>query len=1512
MKPHMAKLGLIFLACLCTRPSQADHHQYKAIFNGRDLTDWDGNPKFWRIKDGAITGQTTKDNPTPGNTFLVWRGGELKDFDLKLKFRIVGGNSGIQYRSHEVDKWVISGYQADFDADNNWAGILYEERGRGILAKRGNRVVIAGDGTKKDVGSTASEDQILKAIKKEKWNDYRIIAVGNHLVQMINGVTTVDVIDNETEKRAMKGLLALQLHTGPPMLVQFKDLQLRSLGSDTKLGELLGSTEKQAAKNVVFVAGKRSHGWDSHEHYAGCLLLAKRLQQAVPEFRVSVYRNGWPTTGIKAFEGTDAVVVYCDGGKGHYLNPHLEEFDQLMDQGVGLVCVHYGVEVPKGDSGNALLEWIGGYFETHYSVNPHWTAKFESLPDHPISRGVKPFEINDEWYFHMRFRETMRGVTPILSAHPPASTMKRADGPHSGNVQVRAALQRKEIQHVAWAAERKGGGRGFGFTGGHNHGNWANDDFRKVVLNAIVWTAHGEVPDDGVVTPSPSRSELDENQDYPKPESGAMQTDPRALEQGLAGLQVADDLQATLFAGEPMLLSPSNIDIDHLGRVWICEVVNYRKHLGKRSEGDRILILEDTDGDAQADEQTVFYQGRDIDSAHGVCVLGTTNGQGQRAIVSAGENVLVFTDLDGDDRADTKEVLFTGISGSQHDHGIHEFMFGPDGKLYFNFGNVAKQIKDKHGKPIVDLSGNTVSVGRQPYQEGMVFRCNLDGSQFETLGWNFRNNWMLTVDSYGTIWQSDNDDDGNRGVRINYVMEFGNYGYKDELTGANWREARTGMAENIPLRHWHLNDPGVVPNMLQTGGGSPTGITVYEGDALPSRFHGQLLHCEPGANVTRAYLIENDGAGYKATIANILEANQDKWFRPSDVKISPDGSLIVADWYDPGVGGHAMGDLDRGRLYRVTAKGKQKRYVMPQFDFATASGAVNALKNPSFSVRHVAWTALHNMGADAEEALVTMLNSDQAIYQARALWLLGKIPGKGGKYIGLAIAHTNPNIRIVGIRLSRQLADINEIDVVKTLVGDPSAQVRRECLLALCNNNSSEVSSLWAELASQHDGRDRWYLEALGISARGRWTQMLDAWLKKAGPKPGQTEAGRDILWRSRADVTPNMLSNIIVHSDGPAKEIARYFRAFDFLTSSNKAVALASIVRQSDVANADELFAATESLLRLPAEIVRNQDKLWTVALATVDAQTHHEQLLALVEHLGIKDRNGRLVKIALQHSKDGLGVRAVRHVLAHEPELLQDQLNTDDMEHVKKVCSLIGHSGHKMAAKLLQDVKDSDRDIETRRYAVRCLAKTREGAIHLVDEADEDRLAPELRDVVGFALSLAPWTDTRRAAAKLFPLPEAKDAAELPPLKDLVASEGDVARGKEVFNSTGTCSKCHVVYDRGISVGPDLSEIGTKLSREAMFESILYPSAGISHNYETYTLALEDGNIVSGVLTNETDDHITICTVDGIARLFQRQSIDQIKKQPVSLMPADLQKTMSKQDLVDVVHYMQTLKKS
>lgn len=209
----------------------------KALFNGKDLSGWNGNPELWSVKDGAIVG-TTVDHPIKGNTFLIWTNGTVADFELRLRYKITPnndkgfGNSGIQYRSKVLDEknWVVGGYQADFEAGDTYSGILYEERmTRGIMAARGEKVVWDKDCKKQVTGSVGKSEEIQASIKKDDWNDYLIIARGNHLQHFINGKATVDVTDDCAEKAVKSGVLALQIHQGPPMTVMFKDVRIKEL-----------------------------------------------------------------------------------------------------------------------------------------------------------------------------------------------------------------------------------------------------------------------------------------------------------------------------------------------------------------------------------------------------------------------------------------------------------------------------------------------------------------------------------------------------------------------------------------------------------------------------------------------------------------------------------------------------------------------------------------------------------------------------------------------------------------------------------------------------------------------------------------------------------------------------------------------------------------------------------------------------------------------------------------------------------------------------------------------------------------------------------------------------------------------------------------------------------------------------------------------------------------------------------------------------------------------------------
>ncbi len=272
-------------------------------------------------------------------------------------------------------------------------------------------------------------------------------------------------------------------------------------------------TDGRKAK-IVFISGSPSHGPMNHEHRAGNMILADALNRSGLNVEaILVGHYGYPEDP-SILENADSIVVFCTGHSGHVLKPHLKDFDVLMKRGAGVVMIHWATEAEKGQPGQKFLEWMGGFCDLNWSVNPHWTPHFKDLPEHPICNGVRPFQVNDEWYYHMRFVPDMKGVTPILSDLPPPETLARPDGPRSGNPDVRRAVAAGEQQHVAWAYERPHGrGRGFGFTGAHNHVSWQNDNFRKIVLNAILWTAHVQVPKDGCPSPTPSDDRLRENLD---------------------------------------------------------------------------------------------------------------------------------------------------------------------------------------------------------------------------------------------------------------------------------------------------------------------------------------------------------------------------------------------------------------------------------------------------------------------------------------------------------------------------------------------------------------------------------------------------------------------------------------------------------------------------------------------------------------------------------------------------------------------------------------------------------------------------------------------------------------------------------------------------------------------------------------------------------------------------------------------------------------------------------------
>lgn len=963
----------------------------------------------------------------------------------------------------------------------------------------------------------------------------------------------------------------------------------------------------------------------------------------------------------------------------------------------------------------------------------------------------------------------------------------------------------------------------------------------------------------------------------------------RSVEFALDGIEVPDErLALTLFASEPMMTNPTNMDVDDRGRVWIAEAYNYRTKLNPRNptkaEGDRILIMEDTDGDGVADTSKVFYQGNDINAALGIAVLG------EKVYVSVSPYVYVFTDADGDDIPEKKEILFSGVGGEQHDHGMHAVTFGPDGKLYFNYGNAGEGLRDAQGSPIIDPIGRPITNETPTYQEGMVFRMDPDGTNVEILGWNFRNNYEVAVDSYGRMWQSDNDDDGNRGTRINYVMDYGNYGFKDEMTRADWRARRINMEDSIPLRHWHLNDPGVVPNLLQTYAGSPTGILVYEGKLLPEEYQNQVIHADAGPNIIRAYPVEEASAGFTAGIINLMDGHKrDNWFRPSDVTVAPDGSIFVSDWYDPGVGGHAMGDLDKGRVYRLAPKGI--KYNMEKPDYSNVKSLIKLLQNPNRATHFKAYMALKEMGTTAEAALKELYAGEDSRMKARAFWLLTKLPN-GQEYTAAAAKDDHSDIQVAAVRAARANGTNTE-SFLLPLASDPSAQVRREVALAI---RYKEMPAVWEKLAENYQNGDRWYLEALGIAAEGFWDTYLSAYLQKVGTGWTESQEATDLVWRSRSSTTATLLEELIKAKKSPAN--LRYYRALDFQPAESKNSVLKALVNTS---SPEEQIIALRQIEFSPEKPDR---EILSLASQKAGDIIDDQDFLEIVGKYGLREQKERLLELVMKSSGQGISQSAANiYVNLYGVSGLPSYFNNpDESEAIPSIEKFGAVDNVEMAKSLAAVFTDTKRSLQVREAAMKAM-KGYNSEGYLWEMENKNQIPADMMPIAQ-KLLMSTWnSDIRAAATAKF---GSNDGLEIN-VASLLAKSGSVEKGKTI--AQGYCLACHKIGTEGIDFGPGLAQIGDKLSKEALYNSILNPSEGMGFGYETQLVRFKDGKEIQCIVNSKTEIDLIVKLVgSGEQTIYKLANIESVTQLDESLMPKF---PLSETEIVDLVSYLETLRK-
>ncbi|MDF1861333.1 MAG: c-type cytochrome [Verrucomicrobiales bacterium] len=611
---------------------------------------------------------------------------------------------------------------------------------------------------------------------------------------------------------------------------------------------------------------------------------------------------------------------------------------------------------------------------------------------------------------------------------------------------------------------------------------------------------------------------------------------------------VPDGLEVTLWANSPQLFNPTNIDIDKDGRIWVAEGVRYRRNYERQPEGDRIMVLEDTDGDGKADSSHMFVQEPLLVAPLGVAVIDN------KIVVSQPPHLLVYTDVDRDLKFDAKkdkrEVLLTGFNGQNHDHSLHSVTVGPDGKWYFNSGNCGGKFTDKSGKTFTVFGSyrpkpigpftfphDSAALAGQPSDDGQVYvggftvRMNPDGTDAEVIGHNYRNSYEQSVNSFGDVFQNDNDDPP--ACRVSWVMEYANFGFSSNDGQRSWRvDKRPG--QTIPIAEWRQEDPGMTPAGDVYGGGSPTGNVYYENGALGDQWIGTFLACEAGRNVVFGYQPELEGAGFKLDRMDFMTSNPTgefagsdflgggnsvnsetkTFFRPSDVAVGPDGALYVSDWYDARVGGHQ--DLDAtcsGAIYRIAPKGFQSK--VPKIDLDTIEGQVLALKSPAVNVRAVGFEKLKAQGRKALDPVAELLKDPNPYVQARAVYLLYQLGISGPRVAGYPAEQETPELKIAAYRAMRR-AGLDFTASAMRLAADPHPAVRREVALSMRNESIETAKEILVAIAQGFDGEDRSYLEALGTGATGKEKEVYDAVKKAMATDDSRTwsPAFAGIAWR--------------------------------------------------------------------------------------------------------------------------------------------------------------------------------------------------------------------------------------------------------------------------------------------------------------------------------------------------------------------------------------------------------------
>ena len=995
-------------------------------------------------------------------------------------------------------------------------------------------------------------------------------------------------------------------------------------------------------------------------------------------------------------------------------------------------------------------------------------------------------------------------------------------------------------------------------------------------------------------------------------------------------LYLPDDLEATLWAESPMLYNPTNLDIDVRGRVWVTEAVNYRKFINKAEgrlnhpEGERVMILEDTNGDGKADNSKVFVQDPDLVSPLGIAVVG------HRVIVSCAPNIIVYTDDNGDDVPDRKEIMLTGFGGLDHDHSLHAVVAGPDGKYYFNTGNAGPHnVADKDGWTLRSGSlytggtpynkinhGNQVSDDGRVWVGGLALRINPDGSGLKVMAHNFRNNYETALDSYGNMWQNDNDDEVVA-CRTSWLMEGANTGFFSTDGTRNWKaDQRPG--QSIPTAHWHQEDPGVLPVGDMTGAGSPTGLVVYEGDELGLQYRGMLLSADAGRNVIFGYKPEPSGAGYRMPRTDLIRslpetdsnykwnaATNDtrKWFRPSDIAVGTDGALYITDWYDPIVGGHQMQDhKGYGRIYRITPKGKNLR--SPRIDINTQQGQIAALLSPAVNVRVQGFNALREQGEKAMEPVMGLLSSANQYQRARAIFLLAQLGAEGQFEVERLLKAVDAPVRLIALRALRSITPENSksnpgltasqkalLPLLGNLSTDKNAAIRREVAVALRDIPYDECRFMLLNLVKGYDGQDPWYLTALGEAADGKEEALFFDLRQTMPENPADwDQRTANIIWELHPASAVAMLKKRAENPSLSAAAQQQAITTIGFIKTQPAAKTMFDLSKSTSQEVAKQAQYWLDFRRGNDWSKFLNWNEIMPTKVSAEEEKMMAKRAVLLDENVSDTEKR----KVAVEMSRDAEGAKLLIGLAADKK--LSEELIKAAGPGIRTNKDQTVRTMGKEYFPWKRPTQSQDENAQVTSASSTSVTSEPTLSTPKEKEAEPVKTAP----VSTVPLQAAPTEET----------PEKSPSASIStgdansPIAQIAMLSGEARKGQTVFRTN--CATCHRHGQQGADIGPDLTQIHQKFDKNGLLDAILHPSASIAFGYEPWLITTKKGQTFYGFLVSDSDQSVVIKGIKGYKHTIPTGEVFSRRQYKNSLMPDPTSMGLTNQQVADLTAYL------